>query len=136
MRSSEFIDFIFPCKACLVRAACKDKVNEMKKALYGKRAARCLTVPYDKVDEKNTHHKMLLECWANLGPKIINHTYIMISDIDSRETENNLPGQYIFLMRDLMGILQWMVNSTSWDLGVLQEFDKFEIKTKLKGLRL
>jgi hypothetical protein len=52
------------------------------------------------------------------------------------ETTNKVPMQYIMLMGKMTYLLQWMVNSASWDFGILQDFDKREIRIKCKGITL
>ena len=52
------------------------------------------------------------------------------------ETNNKIPMQYVMLIGQMAGLLQWIVNSTSWDLGELQDFDAFEIRNKCKRITL
>jgi hypothetical protein len=52
------------------------------------------------------------------------------------ETKNKIPMQYIILMGQLIYLLQWIVNSTSWEEGVLQEFDRHEVNLKVKSFGL
>ena len=69
--SENFVQFIFPCKDCLVRAACKENPdNEAIKHLYKDNRHRCLAVP--KLPPNVSYHKGLLECMANLGAELIN----------------------------------------------------------------
>ena len=70
--SAEFIQFIFPCKECLVRAACKEKPDNVaeKKVLFNDNSdPRCLAVPKLPLDV--TYHKGVLECWAVLGSELM-----------------------------------------------------------------
>ena len=133
--SKQFIQFIFPCKECLVRAACKEKPDnvEVKTDLFNDRDnPRCLAVPKLPLDV--TYHKGLLECWATLGAQIVNSTQKSEDPKTKSEQHNNIPMQYVALMGKISYLLGWMVNSTSWDLGELQEFDRFEIDLRIKNL--
>ena len=51
------------------------------------------------------------------------------------ETNNNIPMQYVMLVGRIIDLLQWIINSYSWEHGVLKEFDRFEVVNKLKSLR-
>jgi len=79
---------------------------------------------------------MLLECWANLGPQILNNVSKQSSVDYKKEINNNIPRDYLYLMGYMAGILAHMVNSTSWDLGETQHFDHDEINHRLKLLKL
>jgi len=136
--SSKFVQFNFPCKDCLVRAACKEKPgnDEAIKHLYDDNQFdhRCLTLP--KFPSKIAFTKGLLECWANIGVDIINNMQKSEDSKTSKETTNNLPMQYVMLMGQMSYLLQWMINSVSWERGELQDFDRQEINLKSKMLRL
>jgi hypothetical protein len=134
--SAEFIQFIFPCKDCLVRAACKEKPknNESIIHLYDVDAARCLTLP--KFPSKVAYTKGLLECWANIGVGIINRMQKTEDPQTCSETNNKIPMQYVMLMGQMSYLLQWMINSTSWERGELQDFDRQEIRLKCKSITL
>jgi hypothetical protein len=135
MKSSEFVQFNFPCADCLVRAACKEQPkNEVIKHLYDKNAPRCLAIP--ELPPDVAYIKGLLECWANLGATIINNMQKSEDPHTSMETHSKIPMQYIMLMGQMAYLFQWIVNSTSWDLGILQGFDKQEIRIKCKGITL
>jgi len=133
--SKEFIQFIFPCKECLVRAACKEKPDNVaeKKVLFNDNSnPRCLAVPKLPLDV--TYHKGILECWAVLGSQLMSALQKSEDPKTQKETHNNIPMQYVHLMGKMSYLLCWIVNSTSWDLGELQEFDRFEIDLRIKNL--
>lgn len=134
--SHDFIQFSFPCSECIVRAACKDipKNAELKK-LYDKMTPRCLTVPEVGPSEMS-YTKMLIECWANLGHEIICRMRKSENPHTCMETNNKIPMQYIMLIGQMAGLLQWITNSTSWDLGELQDFDAVEVRNKCKHITL
>jgi hypothetical protein len=52
------------------------------------------------------------------------------------ETNNKIPMQYVMLMGQMSYLLQWMINSTSWERGELQDFDRQEIRLKCKSITL
>ena len=132
--SSNFVQFNFPCKDCLVLAACKDKPNdETIKHLFDAHNPRCLTIP--KFPSKVAYSKGLLECWANLGVGITNNMRKTEDPQTCSETNNNIPMQYIILLGQIANLMQWVVNSTSWDEGVLRDFDHAEVKRKCKTIK-
>jgi len=53
-----------------------------------------------------------------------------------KETENNIPYQFVSLIVHMSYVLQWITNSTSWELGELQDFDRDEIRLKLKNIHI
>lgn len=133
--SNEFVQFIFPCTECLVRAACKDKVKNNDNNtihLYDNVNPRCLAVP--KLSQDVTYMKGLIECCINLGTSIQNSMRKTEDPHTCRETNNNIPMQYVILMGQIAYLLQWIINSQSWSDGILHEFDRIEIKNKLKAI--
>ena len=124
--SDEFIQFNFPCTDCIVRAACKYQPS--KKDLYRRGSIPCLALP--KVEDKS-YHKMLIECWANLGFNILNHVSKLELPIGVNK-DNQVPASYIRAMHQMTKAIGYMVNSTSWREGQLLPFDKMEIDEKLK----
>jgi len=134
--SLDFVEFIFPCKDCLVRAACTEKPeNEgIKHLFYDKNKPRCLAVP--KLPPDVTYHKGLLECWTNIGVRIINSMNKSENPKTQTEIHNNIPYQYVSLIGHMTYLLQWITNSTSWELGQLQDFDRDEIRRKSKHVTL
>ena len=136
MKSEDFIQFNFPCKDCLVRAACQDKPgNDQIKHLYDMDNPRCLAIPKFNSDEK-TYMKALIECMANLFPTVINNMQKSEDPQTSRETHNNIPMQYVIMLGQMTALMQWIVNSTSLDIGELQDFDRFEVNKKSKNCRV
>lgn len=125
--SDEFIQFDFPCSDCIVRAACKYKPTA-KDDLYGGAGLPCLALPMVK---EKSYHKMLIECWANLG-------FDLLQNVQKRNStakiniDNKVPSAYIQAMHQMASTIQYMVNSTSWHEGKLLPFDQWEINKKLK----
>jgi len=133
--SSDFVEFNFPCKDCLVRAACKDKPkNETIRHLYDAHNPRCLAVPNLPPDV--TYTKCLIECWVNIGTRIINGMQKTEEPKTCRETCNNIPMQYVMMLGHMANLMQWMINSTSWEKGTLHDFDAREIRLKSKHITL
>jgi len=133
--STEFIQFIFPCKDCIVRASCKEKPDHEGKlsVLFNDSGRpRCLAVP--KLSQDVAYHKGVLECWANIGAQLINSMQKSEDPKTLSETHNKIPMQYVALMGKISYILAYIVNTTSWRVGELQEFDQFEIKQRIKNL--
>jgi hypothetical protein len=124
--SQEFIQFGFPCTDCLVSAACQDKKHVDRKDFLDRSGAiRCLALPqYD--NQTSSHEKSLLECVANI-----------IWNVACRLNEDRsmkIPEQYRHFLIDYLGIFQYIINTTSWEanLNPVAEFDKFEIRKKIK----
>lgn len=120
--SKEFIQFEFPCKECLVRAACQEKPAKLSDLLEQMRT-RCLSMPnYDDKNPKNSYSKTFLECWANIG-------WTAIGRIKS-EDANKIPPKYIDFLIETIGLIQWIVNSSSWEDGTQHDFDLHEARRK------
>jgi hypothetical protein len=129
--SAEFVQFNFPCKDCLVRAACKEKPkNESITHLYDNHSPRCLTVP--KFPPDVAYIKGLLECWANLGVVLVSQGIKQETPYTSIETQKNISMTYMILISHMSNLLQWIVNSTSWRDGKIHDFDIDEIRSKCK----
>lgn len=131
--SKEFVEFTFPCTACLVQAACQEKPTEKADLYDSSKNCRCLTLP--TLEKGMTYHKMMIECYSNFGPQLMNHIQKSYSP-SGVETHNNIPVGYVQMMVQMTAIMQYMVNSTSWAEGDLKPFDKHEINLKLKGLHI
>jgi len=134
--SDEFLEFQFPCKECLVRAVCEEKpdiTDKEREMLIGRERTHCLTLPY--VSEDKHYHKMLIECWANMG----HNMFVQVQNIENPVGTSDplkVPINYIFMLRTMAEIAQYIVNSTSWKLPKLQDFDRDEINRKVKMLKL
>ncbi len=133
--SHEFIQWTPKCTNCLVKACCVDyrsmeEANEIKNFLEF--PPRSLALPMYK--KNTTHSKMLVECIANLLFDAVNGMN-KIEIPREIERNNNLPMAYVRLLVRLSNVLQWVVNSTSWqEGGELHLFDKMEVKDMLKFL--
>jgi hypothetical protein len=133
--SDEFYQFPFPCKDCVVAAICKEKPSNAKSIILEYNdPVLCLTIPEVPNKDIKTYHKTLLECWANMGRNLIDHVQKQTSVNHKTELNNNLPRDYLYLMSRMADLLQWLVNSKSWEVGESQEFDISEIEKKLKFL--
>ena len=130
--SLNFIQFTIPCETCLVQSMCEQKANvkEMKLNKYSK---TCLGVPDWDMNEK-VYMKGLIECWVNIGWSLITKAISEKTERPGIKKSVNMPYQYIDMLIDIIGTLQWIVNSTSWDEGELYDFDAFEVKYKLKNV--
>jgi len=125
--SEKFLQINIPCKECLVSPICEDKKRidhkteklELYQFLLGLR----------KWEEKDKiYRKGLIEAWINLGRDIV-------CQYKSDEFENVYkhagPAYYNALI-EIANTLQWMINSKSWRDGEEHDFDKSELKEKLK----
>ena len=131
--SLDFLQFTIPCETCIVQAMCKDKhyTSDIK---LNKHTSRCLGVPDWDMNEK-PYIKGLLECWVNIGWDMTRQLVREKSKGKLEEKKSySIPNQYIDTFIDIIGTLQWMINSTSWNEGELYKFDSFEIEEKLKNI--
>lgn len=121
--SKEFVEFNFPCIECLVRAACQDKPIIIKD-LADSANPRCIAMPNVNHNDKESYTKAFLECWANIGWRAIQR-------VKSEDAER-IPPKYIDFLIDNIGLLQWIINSQSWEDGEMHDFDLYEAKRKLE----
>jgi len=128
--SEEFIQYRFPCKTCLVQAACQDLDRIKSRELNENRPSLALPIFKDK-----SYHKGLLECILNLLKQIMDKVSRDggLKDFDKQDADK-LPMAYVHLLIDTSAILCHMVNSTSWREGELFEFDRIELKRRLTQL--
>ena len=132
--SDEFLEFNFPCKDCLVRAVCEEKPNitdKEKQDLIDRVRTHCLTIPY--VAEDKHYHKMLIECWINMG-KAVFDSVGNVENPHGMNAELKVPISMIFQLRDMANIGQYIVNTLSWQKGELHDFDIDEVRRKLKAI--
>jgi hypothetical protein len=135
MSGQKFFQFDFPCKQCVVASICKEKPDNAKDLILKfEDPVLCLTIP--KEADQVTYHKMLLECWANMGSEILNKVQKQSSVDYKKEINNNIPRDYLYLMGRMASILAYMVNSTSWEIGETKSFDHNEINGRLENLKL
>lgn len=119
--SEKFRFFVMPCKECIVQAICKDKDQIDTKEV----SKRYIAIPkWDR--SKKSHHKGLLECWANLGWDIISAAIGKVKTAPP----NTISITYINYLIELSGLIQWIVNSKSWEDGEEHSFDINEIRYK------
>ena len=96
--SDEFLEFQFPCKECLVTAICREKpgiTGSDKQNLLERDRTHCLTLPY--VSKDKHYHKMLIECWANLGQSM----FCQVQNVENpvgTNVELQVPINYIFML--------------------------------------
>ena len=130
--SAEFITSTFPCTDCLVRPACKIHNEQITRASFYEHissTSRFLMVPSDPA-RKNQYRKIVTECWANFACDLVD-TIRGDKDID------HVPGAYIDFFIEMFGLMQWIVNSKSWQDGEeLYDFDKSEVLKKLDRAKL
>jgi hypothetical protein len=122
--SEEFKNVIIPCKDCLVLAACQD-VKIIKETLN-------TTFPHMLVMEKwdtnkKCYKKGIMECWANLGWDI----FSSIRTYEFAGMKSSAP-VLLNLFVELTALMQWIVNSTSWERGETFDFDISEIKKRIQ----
>jgi radical SAM protein with 4Fe4S-binding SPASM domain len=105
-----------PCRECLVKPSCN---------------SRC-----DKFSEWNVkmHKLTLIECWVNLGIHFFdNMTKIDVKGLDK---STGLPFGFLTVVRHLLRVLGYLINCKSWSDRKLYEFDRLELNSRLKNIRL
>ena len=125
--SQNFIEFTFPCKECLVAAACRErktiKTKDLVDAMTGS-GIRCLALPM--YDDRSSYQKNFIECVANIAWRVTNQL--------NEDRNMKIPEQYRHFLIEYLGVFQYIINTTSWreNLKEVASFDKNEIKRKLK----
>lgn len=122
--SEKFLQVMIPCKDCLVRAACQDK---RKTSLREDKIHNFMLVMEIWDTHEKCYKKGLMECWANMGWEIFSH----LKSDDFTGMKESAP-EFLDLLVELTGLIQWIIHSTSWEKGEKFEFDKFEIRSKLE----
>lgn len=125
--SEHFIEYLFPCKDCIVRASCTPR--RLPKNIQ--RNGLSLAVP--EFEEGKTYHKGLIECWSNIGKRILDKT--SKNSADGTQLPDQLPIEYVRLISYMTSIICHIINSTSWNEGKLYAFDKDEIGRRLEFLK-
>lgn len=126
--SYEFIEVDFPCKTCLTQAMCA-YVERLEKKV---KRPKVLAVP--EHDEKDTYHKVLLECWVNLGNAIHRNTTVIVAS-NNTVLKHEVPSKHFMLIRQMAELMEYIIHSASWRTGEIQEFDSIEINRRLKQMR-
>ena len=125
--SQEFIQFVFPCKDCLVQAICKDK-DHMNSVTNLDKDKVMLGVPL--FETGTPYFKGLMECWVNLGSTII-QSLSKDTIKNTLHTADGIPIPFAQMLLSLPYVLRYMINSTSWVDGQLYEFDEDILKRRI-----
>lgn len=123
MSSEKFKQVSIPCKDCLVTAACQDKQSFNADKLFN-----FMLVMESWDESKKVYRKGLIECWANQGWDLFSH--MRSSEFNGLPKE--ITPEFIDFFIEIASLLQWIVNSTSWQNGEKFDFDVTEIKRKLE----
>lgn len=128
--SYEFIEADFPCKTCITQAMCKyvDRLEVKVKR------SKVLAVP-EFEEDTHTYHKVLMECWVNLGNEIFRNTQTIVASNCKTVKKHGMPYSYLSLMRQMAALMEYMINSASWRDGIEHEFDSIEIDRHFKMMR-
>ena len=130
--SEKFYQYYFPCVECIVRPICKDK-RQMMEDVKVNGSVPSLGVPIWDFNVKS-YHKGLIECTINILKDIMNKVSRTEPE-DRKDYElDNLPMEYVHLLIDMADLTCHMINSTSWREGELQNFDRFELKSRVDKL--
>jgi len=125
--SVKFRQINIPCATCLVAASCQDKARTYKE--LDRFPLFDFLLGLQKWDEtKKVYRKGLIEAWANLGWDIFSN----MRTTEFKELPQEIAPQFLDLLIELSGLIQWVINSTSWRCGEKQVFDISEIKSKIE----
>lgn len=114
----------FPCTECLVQAACTDK-PKTSKDIY----SICLLIP--KWDEScKIYRKGLIECWVNMGLTILQNQRDFTHEGMPQESSPTF-NEALF---EIVQLLQYIINSTSWRMGERYDFDIEEMQTQVRKI--
>lgn len=129
MTTEKFTQIGFPCIDCLVSATCRDKPHNQvadPKDFYP------MMLAFRKWDEsKKVYRKGLLECWVNMGRMVIDKA----RDKDCTYKPQSVNPAFLDFILEIIGILEYIINSTSWNVGQKQEFDIIELQKQLDAAR-
>jgi len=129
MSSEKFVQLNIPCKECLVSPICQDKQKIDQELEQHKGELMEFFLSLRKWDEsKKVYRKGLIEAWANMGWDIFSH----MGTTDFKDIPNHARPEFLNLLIELSSLIQWIINSKSWEDGEVYDFDQFEIKAKLK----
>ena len=125
--SVKFRQINIPCATCLVTASCEDKdrtIQEIEKfPMFD------FLLGLQKWDEsKKVYRKGLIEAWANMGWDMFSN----MRTTEFKDLPKEVSPEFLDLLIELAGLIQWIINSTSWRNGEKQDFDITEIKRKLE----
>jgi len=125
--SVKFRQINIPCATCLVTASCEDKDRTIKE--IERFPMFDLLLGLQRWDEsKKVYRKGLMEAWANMGWDIFSN----MRSSEFKDLPDEISPEFIDLLIELSSIIQWVINSQSWRDGKKYDFDKTEIKRKLK----
>lgn len=126
-----FVQLPFPCKDCLVKAACKSHPEESKE--FQNRPI--LAVP--KFEKGKAYTKGIMECWIDLGYILSTKLplYSYNDGLDS-DIETSIPKPYIHILKEISRFLTYMMNSYSWRENTILEYDRDELLKKLKVIEM
>ena len=130
--TEKFHQYYFPCGECIVRAICQDKARIMEQIKI-RGDVPSLGVPIWDYQEKS-YHKGLFECLVNILKQITDKVNKSEPEHTPAAQRDNIPMKYVHLLIDMSNIMCHIIHSTSWEIGELQEFDRFEIERRLKML--
>jgi hypothetical protein len=93
-----------------------------------------LAIP--KPEKGACYNKIIVECCTNILQQCANSLSKSVTNIGGRKTEHGIDIEMRHQIAEASNVLQWIVNSTSWETGEYEDFDKFEIQQKLDMIKL
>ena len=127
--TEKFTQIGFPCVDCLVNAACKEKPHVQ---VANPDDYYPMVLAFKKWNEKEKiYRKGLLECWVNMGRLVIDSA----RDKDCTYKPQSVNPAFLDFILEIIGILEYIINSTSWRTGEKQDFDIKELQRMLDGAK-
>lgn len=126
----EFIEVDFPCKTCITQAMCQ-YVKYLEAMV---KRSKILAVP-DFDENKATYHRVLIECWVNLGNQILRNTTKIVASNNKTAKNHGVPFDHLILISKMAALMEYIIHSASWRDGQVYQFDKVKINRDLKFMR-
>jgi hypothetical protein len=105
-----------------------------KENLPNKKLRKGILIP--ESFNNGNYTKNLIECIVNFLELASQNISMNKKDSDSKLNEQNIPMNMACMVKQLTGILQWIINCHSWNSDEFHNFDEREIKRKLSLLIL
>lgn len=91
-----------------------------------------LALPDHEPEERT---RVILECLCNEIEKQADNASVTRKRYSDPVTESGIHEDMVIFFREIGDLLQYIVNSTSWEKNELKEYDKIELRQRLDFIR-
>lgn len=91
-----------------------------------------LALPDHEPEERT---RVILECLCNEIEKQADNASVTRKRYSDPVTESGIHEDIVIFFREIGDLLQYIVNSTSWEKNELKEYDKIELRQRLDFIR-